>query len=88
MIPVHRDFPPSWSQQGLHFCTQEGLAYGMVQNEGGPCGPLAVVQALVMAYLLFGDTASQVGHLPSHESPQLRVHVAFRNAHLHAVHHS
>jgi len=41
----------SWREQGFHYSKNQ--TYGLVQNKGGPCGVLAVVQAYVLKYLLF-----------------------------------
>lgn len=46
-------FNESWRQQGFCFAQIEGLRYGLVQNTGGPCGVLAVVQAVFLKHLLF-----------------------------------
>jgi Domain of unknown function (DUF4205) len=53
-----RCFPPAWCQQGLTYCTTAGLRYGLVQHTGGACGPLAVVQALILAHLMHGTHAN------------------------------
>ena len=34
---------PAW-KQGFFFCTRPGLSFGLVQQQGGPCGLLAAVQ--------------------------------------------
>jgi hypothetical protein len=44
--------PSSWLQQGFFFAEQTLLKYGLVQQEGGPCGVLAAVQAVVLVRLL------------------------------------
>jgi Domain of unknown function (DUF4205) len=36
------------------------LAYGLVQHDGGPCGPIAVVQALFLDYLLYSGQSTAV----------------------------
>ena len=41
-------FNDAWREQGFYFCNVEGLRYGLVQAEGGPCGVLAVVQAFML----------------------------------------
>lgn len=42
-------FNEAWREQGFYFCTGvDGLGYGLVQAEGGPCGVLAAVQAFVL----------------------------------------
>ena len=46
--------PLSWLTQPLFFSAREGLRYGLVQPRGGPCGPLAAVNAEVIKRLLFG----------------------------------
>eukprot|EP01063_Lacrimia_lanifica_P011011 TRINITY_DN17776_c0_g1_i1.p1 TRINITY_DN17776_c0_g1~~TRINITY_DN17776_c0_g1_i1.p1 ORF type:complete len:358 (+),score=116.83 TRINITY_DN17776_c0_g1_i1:25-1074(+) len=49
-------FPESWCNQGFYYSDQ--VAYGLVQNNGGPCGVVAVVQARV-AQSLFLDQKIQ-----------------------------
>ena len=45
-------FPDAWMKQGFHFdADRTDLRYGLIQFEGGPCGPIAVVQAHVLACL-------------------------------------
>jgi hypothetical protein len=36
------------------------LAYGLVQHDGGPCGPIAVVQALFLDYVLYSGESTTV----------------------------
>lgn len=43
-----KSFNDSWREQGFSFCGVDGLRYGLVQAEGGPCGVLAVVQAFLL----------------------------------------
>ncbi|UPR03501.1 DUF4205 domain-containing protein [Chloropicon primus] len=43
--------PPSWVQ-GFYFSDNPRLRYGIVQEEGGPCGVLAAVQASVLDALM------------------------------------
>lgn len=45
-----REIPPAW-KGGFTF-REQGLACGLFQREGGPCGVLAVVQAYVIRELL------------------------------------
>eukprot|EP00904_Undaria_pinnatifida_P010389 jgi/Undpi1/6480/HiC_scaffold_20.g08959.m1 len=49
-------FNDAWREQGFYFCNVEGLRYGLVQAEGGPCGVLAVVQAFMLECMIFGDS--------------------------------
>ncbi|GIL85880.1 hypothetical protein Vretifemale_14407 [Volvox reticuliferus] len=42
--------PPSW-KQGFFFNRHSGLQFGLLQKQGGPCGVLAAVQALILAAL-------------------------------------
>ncbi|GIL67924.1 hypothetical protein Vafri_21194 [Volvox africanus] len=42
--------PPSW-KQGFFFNRHPGLQFGLLQKQGGPCGVLAAVQALILAAL-------------------------------------
>ncbi|TPX67997.1 hypothetical protein CcCBS67573_g07322 [Chytriomyces confervae] len=51
-------FSEEWKGKGFCFnAVQQDLAYGLVQVKGGPCGLLAAVQAYVLKYLLFVDSA-------------------------------
>eukprot|EP00750_Incisomonas_marina_P031778 INCI8300.4.p1 GENE.INCI8300.4~~INCI8300.4.p1 ORF type:complete len:955 (-),score=241.98 INCI8300.4:848-3712(-) len=57
-------FNSAWLRQGFSFSEHEDLKYGLIQNEGGPCGPLACVQAHVLlhfmtAHGLAGDEISK-----------------------------
>jgi hypothetical protein len=45
----------SW-KQGFYF--DENIKYGIYQNQGGPCGILATVQAFFLKHLLFGAKMS------------------------------
>ncbi len=49
-------FNSAWTQ-GLFPSSTQGLSYGIVQREGGPCGVLATVQAFLLRHLLFMDAA-------------------------------
>jgi len=51
-------FNKAWTEQGFYFNTIEGLGCGLVQNEGGPCGVIAAVQAHVVKHLLFSSTST------------------------------
>ena len=52
MVGEGRRLPNAFLRQGFHFNTAaeacEELRYGIVQNEGGPCGVLAAVQAMLI----------------------------------------
>lgn len=50
---VPRDVIVQWCNQGFSFGPDKETSLGLVQREGGPCGVLAPVQALVLKYLLF-----------------------------------
>ncbi|CAM9593369.1 unnamed protein product, partial [Hapterophycus canaliculatus] len=52
--PLKR-FNDAWSEQGFYFCAVDGLRYGLVQAEGGPCGVLAAVQAFLLEDMVFGN---------------------------------
>ncbi|KAL3163259.1 hypothetical protein ABBQ32_009658 [Trebouxia sp. C0010 RCD-2024] len=39
-------------KQGFYFSSRPGLSFGLVQQQGGPCGLLAAVQAHVMAAIM------------------------------------
>lgn len=43
-----KSFNDAWREQGFYFCGVDGLRYGLVQVEGGPCGVLAAVQAFLL----------------------------------------
>lgn len=48
-------FPRVWLEQGFVFNTtaeRPGQEFGLVQHKGGPCGPIAAVQAHVLQHLL------------------------------------
>ena len=46
--------PASWLKQGFSFTDIDGCGYGLVQNNGGPCGVLAAVNACLVAELVKG----------------------------------
>lgn len=50
---VSIDVITQWCHQGFRFSPDQETSLGLVQREGGPCGVLAPVQALVLKYLLF-----------------------------------
>nr|CAG4717444.1 unnamed protein product [Naegleria fowleri] len=55
--------PSSWIQQGIYFYHHESsdddiFKYGIVQNEGGPCGVLAVIQSFIIRNYYFKKTQS------------------------------
>jgi hypothetical protein len=52
ILGEQKQFMRSWLRQGFHFNKHKGLEYGLVQNEGGTCGVVAVVQAIILQYLL------------------------------------
>jgi len=45
------EFGDNW-RQPLHFTSVETLGYGLWQEQGGPCGLLATIQAYLMKHLL------------------------------------
>ena len=45
-------FQPSW-QQGLYWTAEEELKFGLWQDQGGPCGVIAAVQAFVLQKLMY-----------------------------------
>ena len=47
-----KSFNDAWREQGFYFCGIDGLRYGLVQAEGGPCGVLAAVQAFLLEVYL------------------------------------
>eukprot|EP00750_Incisomonas_marina_P017357 INCI20272.1.p1 GENE.INCI20272.1~~INCI20272.1.p1 ORF type:complete len:585 (-),score=95.94 INCI20272.1:81-1835(-) len=50
-----RGFPDVWLEQGFVFnstADRPGQEFGLVQHKGGPCGPIAAVQAHVLQHLL------------------------------------
>ncbi|CAG7838531.1 unnamed protein product [Allacma fusca] len=55
-------FQEGWLNQGFNFDTQ--VPYGLVQKRGGPCGVLAVVQALVLRNLIFGTPYCEDDDIP------------------------
>lgn len=50
---VSKDVLCQWCHQGFRFSPDPETSLGLVQREGGPCGVLAPIQALVLKYLLF-----------------------------------
>ncbi|XP_024376405.1 uncharacterized protein [Physcomitrium patens] len=50
---VSKDVLCQWCHQGFRFSPDPETSLGLVQKEGGPCGVLAPIQALVLKYLLF-----------------------------------
>lgn len=52
-----KHFNDAWMKQGWFFTDIENLRYGLVQTMGGPCGPIACVQAVMLRHLLFGELA-------------------------------
>lgn len=50
---VTKDVLSQWCNQGFRFSSEPGTSMGLVQREGGPCGVLAPIQALVLKNLLF-----------------------------------
>lgn len=50
---VSKEIITQWCHQGFRFSTDPETSLGLVQREGGPCGVLAPVQAMVLKYLLF-----------------------------------
>lgn len=55
-----------WSRQGFRFSVDRDTCLGLVQREGGPCGVLAPIQALVMKYLLCTPPAPPSTHAAHH----------------------
>eukprot|EP01065_Artemidia_motanka_P048176 TRINITY_DN7719_c0_g1_i1.p1 TRINITY_DN7719_c0_g1~~TRINITY_DN7719_c0_g1_i1.p1 ORF type:complete len:666 (+),score=182.92 TRINITY_DN7719_c0_g1_i1:93-2090(+) len=60
-------WPESWVSQGFRFSAdnsrkgQREVSYGLVQNNGGPCGVLAAVQARVIQRLFHSGSYPDVG---------------------------
>lgn len=50
---VPPDVLAQWCHQGFRFSSDEDTSLGLVQREGGPCGVLAPVQAVLLKHLLF-----------------------------------
>lgn len=48
------DLPESWAEQGFYF--NDKITYGLIQNNGGPCGVIGVVQAYIIKNLLYTTT--------------------------------
>ena len=57
-------FSSAW-RQGFSPSSTEGLSYGIVQREGGPCGVLATVQAFMLRHLLFMDPSLAASRPPA-----------------------
>ena len=45
-----------WLKQGVQMDPHDGMRFGIVQHEGGPCGALAALQATTLKHLYFRDT--------------------------------
>lgn len=58
---VSKEIITQWCHQGFRFSTDGETSLGLVQREGGPCGVLAPVQAMVLKYLFFEHTEGQDG---------------------------
>ncbi|RHY06924.1 hypothetical protein DYB36_003830 [Aphanomyces astaci] len=69
---------PHWTHQGFDFAQVEGLKYGIVQHEGGPCGVMAVVQAYVLHFLFQEDISTW----DSVETPLVTKALALALAHI------
>jgi len=53
-----RILPAPWRKQGLCFVEDGGaVQYGLEQHDGGPCGVIAAVQAVVLDELVYGGSA-------------------------------
>lgn len=50
---VSKDILSQWCNQGFRFSSEPDTSMGLVQREGGPCGVLSAVQAVVLKHLLF-----------------------------------
>lgn len=50
-----KSFNDAWREQGFYFCGIDGLRYGLVQAEGGPCGVLAAVQAFLLEVYFYTE---------------------------------
>eukprot|EP00250_Pteridium_aquilinum_P001142 c11349_g1_i1 orf=375-2147(+) len=61
---VSKEIITQWCHQGFRFSADPNTSLGLVQREGGPCGVLAPVQAMVLKYLLFERMEGQDD--PSH----------------------
>ncbi|MCO5608192.1 hypothetical protein L7F22_062398 [Adiantum nelumboides] len=58
---VSKEIIMQWCHQGFRFSPDPETSLGLVQREGGPCGVLAPVQAMVLKYLLFENGEGQDG---------------------------
>ncbi|DAZ98098.1 TPA: hypothetical protein N0F65_005260 [Lagenidium giganteum] len=63
-------FSSHWDEQGFLFSDVEGLRYGLVQHEGGPCGVLAVVQAYLIRFLLGDGKAAEHVEWQNPDTPE------------------
>lgn len=50
---VSKDILSQWCNQGFRFSSEPDTSMGLVQREGGPCGVLSALQAVILKYLLF-----------------------------------
>lgn len=49
---------PEWLLQSLQFAEENGLRYGLLQSKGGPCGPLACINAETLRHLYYSPLSS------------------------------
>lgn len=52
---------PEWMMQGIPYHYAAGCRYGMLQHKGGPCGPLAAINAEAIRYLYYTEQAAFSG---------------------------
>ena len=63
LVGPDRRIPDSFARQGFHF--SPNVEYGIVQNEGGPCGVLASVQGYIIKELLSRSFITTAEALPA-----------------------
>lgn len=71
---VSKEVITQWCHQGFRFSPELETSLGLVQREGGPCGVLAPVQAMVLKYLIFDHPEGQDGpcHSAGSQTPTRR----------------
>ena len=57
---ARKTWPEGWPGQAFSFQPEDKseLVFGLVQNRGGPCGVLAVIQAFILKNLVFKDSGT------------------------------
>ena len=57
---------------GIILNDKEDLFFGILQNEGGPCGVIGALQAFVLKYIIFHNDLSEFGECEMKERERIR----------------